>query len=100
MTSSGTVQRHRRPFRAAAATLATALVLAACGGEDTATPAPEAPGEAGPISIVATTAILGDVVANLLGDDGTVQVLMDRVSTRTATRPPLRTGQRCAPLTS
>jgi ABC-type Zn uptake system ZnuABC Zn-binding protein ZnuA len=73
---------HRRGFRLAALTGALALVLAACGGADDATetseptaPQPDAAVVA-PIEVVATTSILGDLIANLLGDDGTVRVLM------------------------
>jgi ABC-type Zn uptake system ZnuABC Zn-binding protein ZnuA len=73
---------HRRGLRLAALTGALALVLAACGGADDATetseptaPQPEAAVVA-PIEVVATTSILGDLIANLLGDDGTVRVLM------------------------
>ncbi len=79
MTSPLPNRQRRGPFRAAAAALATALVLAACGGEDAATPAADleaASDAAEPIFIVVTTAILGDVVANLVGDDGTVRVLV------------------------
>lgn len=77
MTSA--VPRHRRSgsFRAAAAALAGALVLAACGGDDAAAPAaPASAPSADPIEVVVTTAILGDVVQNLVQDDGTVRVLM------------------------
>ena len=73
---------HRRGLRLVALTGALALVLAACGGDDDATetsaptaPQPEAAVVA-PIEVVATTSILGDLIANLLGDDGTVRVLM------------------------
>ena len=73
---------HRRGLRLVALTGALALVLAACGGADDATetseptaPQPDAAVVA-PIEVVATTSILGDLIANLLGDDGTVRVLM------------------------
>ena len=73
---------HRRRLRLVALTGALALVLAACGDADDATetsaptaPQPEAAMVA-PIEVVATTSILGDLIANLLGDDGTVRVLM------------------------
>jgi len=58
-----------------------ALVLAACSGasDDAADPAeapePAAPAEA-PIAVVATTSIVGDLVAMLLQEDGEVRVLM------------------------
>ncbi len=73
---------HRRGLRLAALTGALALVLAACGDADDATetsePTAPQPGVAvvAPIEVVATTSILGDLIANLLGDDGTVRVLM------------------------
>ncbi len=73
---------HRRGLRLVALTGALALVLAACGGADdaTETSAPTAPqpdaAVVAPIEVVATTSILGDLIANLLGDDGTVRVLM------------------------
>lgn len=72
--------------RAGAVLAATALVLAACGTSEDATggdavdapapaPAPE-PDAAEPLTIVATTSIIGDVVVQLVGDDATVRVLM------------------------
>ena len=73
---------HRRRLRLVALTGALALVLAACGDADdaTETSAPTAPqpdvAVVAPIEVVATTSILGDLIANLLGDDGTVRVLM------------------------
>lgn len=85
--------RSRRPLGRLALVSATALLLAACGGgEEAATPpAPEPSGgdatedapdgaevpDAEPIAIVVTTSILGDVVAQLVGEDGAVRVLMD-----------------------
>lgn len=81
MTAS-TSHSRRHARRLAALTGAIALVLTACGGADDApetptstAPQPDAPVTA-PIEIVATTSILGDLAANLLGDDGTVRVLM------------------------
>jgi ABC-type Zn uptake system ZnuABC Zn-binding protein ZnuA len=56
-----------------------ALVLAACG-TDTEVPAStdEAGGQAvtSDLLVVATTSILGDIVEQLVGDDGTVEVIM------------------------
>jgi zinc/manganese transport system substrate-binding protein len=79
--------RHRipaRPKRSRSRTLAAAivagLVLAACAADD-ASEVAEAE-VAGPapavelVRVVATTSILGDLVANILGDDGTVVVLI------------------------
>ena len=80
MTATTQLSR-RRGRRLAALTGAIALVLAACGGDDApeasapTSPQPDAPVVA-PVEVVATTSILGDLVANLLGDDGTVRVLM------------------------
>ena len=74
--------RRSRWSRAPLAAAALSLVLAACGGaEDTPTapaapaPAPDAPA-VDPVLVVATTSILGDLVASLVGDDGTVRVLI------------------------
>jgi zinc/manganese transport system substrate-binding protein len=57
-----------------------ALILAACGGAEEPTGAPTPPPPATTavpsISVVATTSILGDLVENLLGEDGSVRVLM------------------------
>jgi zinc/manganese transport system substrate-binding protein len=81
MTATTQLSR-RRGRRLAALTGALALVLAACGGADDApeASAPTAPQPDAPVvalvEVVATTSILGDLVANLLGDDGTVRVLM------------------------
>jgi zinc/manganese transport system substrate-binding protein len=68
-------QRHRRRL---AAVTAVAFLLAACGGQaEQAEPSPSpAPAASAPVTIVATTSILGDLVANLLGDAGGVEVLM------------------------
>lgn len=54
------------------------LVMAACGGataQDQQTPGATTE-TGGGLTVVATTSILGDVVAQLVGDDGTVEVLM------------------------
>ena len=49
------------------------LLLASCRGE----PATTSPaGECADLQIVVTTSILGDVVSNLVGDRGVVEVLM------------------------
>jgi zinc/manganese transport system substrate-binding protein len=70
----------RRPVRAVATGLTLALVLAACGtdGDDEAVPeaASEVGASADPITVVATTSILGDIAGELVGDDGEVTVLM------------------------
>jgi zinc/manganese transport system substrate-binding protein len=64
--------------RSVAAIAALALGIAACGGGSVASPGaePDAGGGDDPISVVATTSILGDVVSQLVGDDGEVTVLM------------------------
>jgi len=69
--------------RLTALTGALALVLAGCGGTDgpTTAPAPPSPGSpASPavpaVTVVVTTSILGDIVGNLLGDEGDVRVLI------------------------
>ena len=71
-----------------AAVVATLLVLAACGdaGEETVSPDtaapqttatdPDGPENPGDLVVVATTTILGDLVKALVGDDGTVEVLL------------------------
>jgi ABC-type Zn uptake system ZnuABC Zn-binding protein ZnuA len=60
--------------------IATGLVLSACSaddaGDDTAAEASDAAPVVEPVRIVATTSILGDLVANIVGDDGTVDVLI------------------------
>lgn len=66
-----------RAHRTGAAVLLAALVLTACGagdGPEASDGGQRATGE--DLQVVATTSILGDVVAALLGDDGTVEVLM------------------------
>jgi zinc/manganese transport system substrate-binding protein len=72
-----------RPARILIALLAIgSFVLAACGGdtpsgtEDAATDADAAPADGDMPLVVATTSILGDVVATLVGEDGRVEVLM------------------------
>jgi zinc/manganese transport system substrate-binding protein len=71
---------NRRPLRAVATGLTLALVLAACGTDGDDGTEPEATGEVGasadPITVVATTSILGDIVGELVGEDGEVTVLM------------------------
>jgi len=76
--------------RTALAAAALSLVIAACGGAADAPTAPAAPPApvappapapapevvVDPITIVATTSILGDLAAQLVGDDGTVRVLI------------------------
>ena len=73
--------RPRRSWsRGLAAVIATGLVLSACSaddaGDDTAAEASDAAPVVEPVRIVATTSILGDLVANIVGDDGTVDVLI------------------------
>jgi zinc/manganese transport system substrate-binding protein len=68
--------RRLRPLAAAAS---LALIATACGDAGTATTddATEAAAPAAdPISVVATTSILGDIVEQLVQDDGEVTVLM------------------------
>jgi zinc/manganese transport system substrate-binding protein len=65
--------------RSLVAAAALALLAAACGTADPAATdgaAPDAEADADPVQVVATTSILGDVVAQLVGDDGEVTVLM------------------------
>jgi zinc/manganese transport system substrate-binding protein len=68
--------------RASGIVLATSLMLTACAAQDTGTstaepePAPAPAVVVDPVVVVATTSILGDIVANLVGDDGVVTVLM------------------------
>ena len=73
-----------------AAIVATLLVLGACGDEsvspdtaapdtaapDTAVADPTAPENSGDLVVVVTTTILGDLVKALVGEDGTVEVLL------------------------
>ncbi len=64
--------------------LTAALVLASCGvgeggddgGEERSGEAATASSTEGPVRVVATTSILGDIVGELVGDDGEVVVLM------------------------
>ena len=60
--------------RRIAALVLGAGLLAGCGGGSTE--APGAATAAGGLQVVVTTTILGDVVADLVGDAGTVEVLM------------------------
>lgn len=66
---------------------ALALALSACGADTPAPPQAEDPSselseastedvDEAAVHVVATTSILGDIVATLLGDDGTVHVIM------------------------
>jgi len=63
-----------------AAVIAAGLVLSACSADDTGdsadTDAPEPAPVVELVRVIATTSILGDLVANILGDDGTVEVLI------------------------
>ena len=72
-----------RKVKIQAVAVATLLVLGACGdaGEetvssDTAPPETTAAEPGGDLHVVATTTILGDLVKALVGDDGTVDVLL------------------------
>lgn len=60
---------RRKAPRALGAGLALSLVVAACGGSS------DGAGSAAGIQIVATTTIIGEVVANVVSDDATVTVL-------------------------
>ena len=60
--------------RASVAVAALALGMTGCGGGDTA--AVSVPGECGSPHVVVTTTILGDIVGNVVGDRGRVEVLM------------------------
>ncbi len=59
----------RYPLRMAIAVLSIALVTAACGDSG-------ANESASTLTVVATTTILGDIVENIVGDNGTVEVLL------------------------
>jgi len=80
--TSRTVRTHRRrPWsRGMSAVMVAGLLLSACSAEQptgSVEPAPVEPVPVvEPIRVVATTSILGDLVANLLGDDGEVVVLI------------------------
>jgi zinc/manganese transport system substrate-binding protein len=72
---------HLRHRRILGAFLAAGLLLSACAAQDAVAPVDSAPttgpGERiEPLLVVATTSILGDIVANLVAEDGTVTVLM------------------------
>ncbi|MEX1179015.1 MAG: zinc ABC transporter substrate-binding protein [Nitriliruptor sp.] len=73
--------RRTLTLRTAVAGLGLALLASACGSDADAGDV-EAATEAGagadvdPVSVIATTSILGDVVSQLVGDDGEVTVLM------------------------
>jgi len=86
-TASGIDDTPRRVHASAIVATTLALVLAACGGGTPAAdapapaPAPSAPSgpatpDIAPVTLVVTTSILGDVVAQLVGDSGSVRVLM------------------------
>ena len=60
----------QRPIRAAMSALALLLVVGACGGTDTNDDTDRG------VQIVATTSILGDIAGNVVGDAGTVHVLI------------------------
>lgn len=66
--------RHRRPFAAVLGLAALALGAIACGSDD------DGAGQSSVDrpTVVVTTSILGDVVARMVGDHATVQVLMPR----------------------
>jgi zinc/manganese transport system substrate-binding protein len=91
MTS--TAAPNRRParptarFRVTALFAAVGLLLAACGAAEepltdatsddaTSDEATEEVDATGDLLVVATTSILGDIVENLVGEDGTVEVIM------------------------
>jgi zinc/manganese transport system substrate-binding protein len=83
-TPSNTIDApaRQRSRRAGAGALAVVLFLAACSAPEASAPveptapAPAPVAEAEPVRVVATTSILGDLVANVLGDAGTVDVLI------------------------
>jgi zinc/manganese transport system substrate-binding protein len=66
-----------RPLAAFAAVTLVGLVAAGCGADAAAGGADGADGADGR-HIVVTTSILGDVVANLVGDDAEIEVVMPR----------------------
>lgn len=65
---------HKVKF--AAAVGLWALLVTGCGAGGATTSATE--GDCGPVHVVASTSILGDVVAGLVGERGTVEVLIPR----------------------
>jgi zinc/manganese transport system substrate-binding protein len=70
---------HLRPTQTTAVAAVLALLAAACGGEaaDDAAIGASSDDEGGAdVQVVATTSILGDIVQQLVGDDGEVTVLM------------------------
>lgn len=72
-------RRRTASLRSLAASAALTLGVVACAGGPSASPGTEPDADGGgddAISIVATTSILGDVVSQLVGDDGEVTVLM------------------------
>jgi zinc/manganese transport system substrate-binding protein len=61
--------RTSKTWRVPVIGLVIAVVVAGCGaGAD--------PGTAGGISVVATTSIVGDIAANVVGDEGSVEILI------------------------
>ena len=77
--------RNSGKFRIWAALVAILLLAAACGNGGESAPEPsDEPSESAPaegqssdtLVVVATTTILGDLVKGLVGDDGTVEVLL------------------------
>lgn len=73
--------RYPRPLRTVLVAMAgaTALLLAACGGESATETSAETPASetAAPLPVVvATTSILGDITANVVGDLAEVEVIM------------------------
>ncbi|MBL8777796.1 MAG: zinc ABC transporter substrate-binding protein [Acidimicrobiales bacterium] len=64
------LRRHLRTSALIAAASALALVAAACGSDTSEDASSDSP------TVVVTTSILGDVVANVVGDEATVEVLM------------------------
>lgn len=61
-------------FGVAATVAGLVLVLSACSSESSVDPETDA--GAGGLTIVATTTILGDIARNIVGEDGSVEVLM------------------------
>jgi zinc/manganese transport system substrate-binding protein len=71
MTGAG---RCAATVPALAAALAMVLTACASSGEPVSDDAPRS--ESGPLRVVATTSVLGDLVANVVGDEATVEVLL------------------------